>query len=131
MLSTHVMQEVENTCQRVLVISRGKLVANSPVQSLLQQALELRSVHLEVVGNGVESGLAKIEGISEVQSEGIRDGRKRYRLSVTAESDPRPEIFRMAKSSDWVLWELHEERPRLEDVFHGLTAESASAGDGS
>ncbi len=131
LLSTHVMQEVENTCQRVLVISRGKLVANSPVQSLLQQALELRSVHLEVEGNGVESGLAKIEGISEVQSEGIRDGRKRYRLSVTAEADPRPEIFQMAKSSDWVLWELHEERPRLEDVFHDLTAESAGAGDGS
>lgn len=131
LLSTHVMQEVENTCQRVLVISRGKLVANSPVQSLLQQALELRTVHLEVEGNGVESGLAQIEGITEVHSEGIRDGRKSYRLSVTAEADPRPEIFRMAKSSDWVLWELHEERPRLEDVFHGLTAESVSAGDGS
>ena len=126
LLSTHVMQEVENTCERVLVISRGKLVANSPVQDLLQQALELRRVHLEVEGNGIESGLAQIEGISDVQSEGIREGRKRYLLSVSAESDPRPEIFQMAKSSDWVLWELHEERPRLEDVFHGLTAENAT-----
>ena len=126
LLSTHVMQEVENTCQRVLVISRGKLVANSPVRDLLQQALELRNVHLEVQGNGVESGLAEIEGITEVHSEGLRDGRKRYRLSVTAEADPRPDIFRMAKSKDWILWELHEERPRLEDVFHGLTAETAT-----
>ncbi len=131
LLSTHVMQEVENTCERVLVISRGKLVANSPVQDLLQQAMELRSIHLEVEGNGVESGLATIEEITEVHSHGIRDGRKHYRLSVTAEADPRPEIFRLAKSNDWVLWELHEERPRLEDVFHELTAEPATAGDGS
>ena len=71
LLSTHVMQEVENTCQRVLVISRGKLVANSPVQDLLQQALELRRVYLEVQGNGIESGLAEIDGITEILSEGI------------------------------------------------------------
>ena len=131
LLSTHVMQEVENTCERVLVISRGKLVANSPVQDLLQQAMALRRVHLEVEGNGIESGLAQLDGISEVQSEGIQDGRKRYLLSVTAEADPRPEIFHLAKSNDWVLWELHEERPRLEDVFHELTTESGAPGDES
>ena len=129
LLSTHVMQEVENTCERVLVISRGKLVANSPVQDLLQQALELRSVHLEVEGSGVESGLSEIEAITDIQSEGVREGRKHYRLSITAESDPRPEIFQMAKLKDWVLWELHEERPRLEDVFHELTSESIAAGE--
>ena len=131
LLSTHVMQEVENTCERVLVISRGKLVANSPVQDLLQQALELRRVYLEVEGNGIESGLAEIAGITEILSEGIEDGRKRYRLSVTADAEPRPEIFQMAKANDWVLWELHEERPRLEDVFHDLTAESVATGDDS
>ncbi len=131
LLSTHVMQEVENTCERVLVISRGKLVANSPVQDLLQQAMALRRVHLEVEGNGIESGLARLDGISEVQSEGIQNGRKRYLLSVTAEADPRPEIFLMAKSNDWVLWELYEERPRLEDVFHELTTESGASGDES
>ena len=107
------------------------MVANSPVQDLLQQALELRRVYLEVEGNGIESGLAQIAGITEILSEGIEDGRKRYRLSVTADTDPRPEIFQMAKANDWVLWELHEERPRLEDVFHDLTAESVATGDGS
>ncbi len=126
LLSTHVMQEVENTCERALVISRGKLVANSPVRDLLQRALGIRQVHLEVEGNGVEAGLAEIEGITELHNEGALNSRKRYRLSVNSESDPRPDIFQMAKAKDWVLWELHEERPRLEDVFHGLTAESIS-----
>ena len=123
LLSTHVMQEVENTCERVLVISRGKLVANSPVQDLLQQALELRTVHLEVEGDNVEAGLARVDGITAVESQGVEAGRKSYRLSVAADADPRGDIFGMAKSRGWTLWELHEERPRLEDVFHHLTAE--------
>ncbi len=126
LLSTHVMQEVENTCERVLVISRGKLVANSAVRDLLQQAMELRSVHVEVEGDEVEAGLARIESIAEVESEGAEGGRKRYRIGVAGESDPRADIFRMAKSRNWTLWELHEERARLEDVFHNLTAETVS-----
>lgn len=121
LLSTHVMQEVENTCQRVLVISQGNLVANSPVQELLQQALELRSVFLEVEGAQVEKGLASLESIAEVEPLESETGRKRYRVSMSGEADPRADIFNLAKSRDWVLWELHEERPRLEDVFHNLT----------
>ncbi len=126
LLSTHVMQEVENTCQRVLVISRGKLVANSPVQSLLDEALVGRTVQLEVEGNGIEAGLAQIDGISAVASERNEAGRKHYRLDVEPHADPRSDIFLMAKSKDWVLWELHEVRPRLEDVFHDLTSEDDS-----
>ena len=126
LLSTHVMQEVENTCERVLVISRGKLVANSAVPDLLKQALELRSVHIEVEGDGVEAGLATIDAIAEAASEGVEDGRKRYRLKVAGDDDPRADIFRLAKARGWTLWELREERPRLEDVFHNLTAQAAS-----
>ena len=52
------------------------------------------------------------------------DGRKRYVVSVSGDTDIRPEIFSLAKKLDWVLWELHEDRARLEDVFHSLTAEA-------
>ena len=128
LLSTHVMQEVENTCERVLVIRRGKLVANSPVQDLLQQTLELRTVHLEVEGENVEAGLADVEGVTSIERMGIESGRKRYSLSVSAEADPRGDIFELAKNRNWTLWELHEERPRLEDVFHHLTAEGERSG---
>ena len=50
---------------------------------------------------------------------------------MSAEADPRGDIFELAKSRDWTLWELHEERPRLEDVFHHLTAEGGRTGDES
>ena len=121
LLSTHVMQEVENTCQRVLVISQGNLVANSPVDELLQQAMELRSVYLEAEGNQIESGLATLDSISEVEPLESDGGRKRYRISMSGDVDARADIFHLAKKRDWILWELHEERPRLEDVFHSLT----------
>lgn len=129
LLSTHVMQEVENTCERVLVISRGKLVANSPVAELLKRALQSRSVHIEVEGDGVEAGLATIDAIAEAASEGAENGRKRYRLKVAGDDDPRADIFRLAKARGWTLWELREERPRLEDVFHNLTATAQAASD--
>ena len=62
MLSTHVMQEVENTCERILLISRGKLVADSPVKDLLQRAQGIRTVHIEVEGAEVERALESMEG---------------------------------------------------------------------
>ena len=123
MLSTHVMQEVENTCERILLISRGRLVADSPVKELLQRAQGIRTVHIEVEGNDVERPLSSLEGVADVERNEPVDGRKRY--TITADdgvTDLRPDIFRLAKQRDWVLWELREDRARMEDVFVSLTA---------
>ncbi|MDP6798668.1 MAG: ATP-binding cassette domain-containing protein [SAR202 cluster bacterium] len=127
LLSTHVMQEVENTCERVLVISRGKLVANNEVQELLAHAKGLRSVDLEVEGENVESGLAAIDSISSVEPEAPVENRKRYKISMADDGDPRPDIFALAVKRNWVIWELHEVQPRLEDVFHDLTVPAEDA----
>ena len=129
LLSTHVMQEVESTCGRVLVISRGRLVADSPVQDLLVRAQGIRSVHVEVEGNEVETALRGLPSVTDVQREEPVDGRKRYVVSVSGDDDLRPEIFQLAKKRDWVLWELREGRARLEDVFHTLTTEGEGASE--
>ena len=121
LLSTHVMAEVEATCERVLVINRGTLVADSPVQDLLRRAQGLRSIYVEVEGNEVETALQKLPSVDSVERREPIEGRKRYVVSGTGDDDLRPEIFRLAKKRDWVLWELREERARLEDVFHALT----------
>ena len=123
MLSTHVMQEVENTCERILLISRGKLVADSSVKDLLQRAQGIRTVHIEVEGAEVERALESMDGVSDIERSDPIDGRKRYTITATDhETDLRPEIFRLAKNRDWVLWELREDRARMEDVFYSLTA---------
>ena len=124
LLSTHVMQEVENTCKRVLVISNGRLVEDSSVEDLLVRAQGMRTVNLEIEGNEIESNLRKLDNVEAVERHAPIDGRKRYSVSVVGDTDIRPEIFRLAKRRDWVLWELHEERARLEDVFHRLTTQS-------
>lgn len=123
LLSTHIMQEVEITCERVLVISKGKLVADSPVQDLLSHAGGAHTVHIEVEGDRIESGLATISVIKDVERLDPIEGRKRYVLTIEGDADPRPEVFQVAKKRGWVLWELHQDRAKLEDVFHALTAE--------
>ena len=123
MLSTHVMQEVENTCERILLISRGKLVADSPVKELLQRAQGIRTIHIEVEGAEVEKSLESLEGVAEIERNDPVDGRKRYTITADgSETDLRPDIFQLAKRRDWVLWELREDRARMEDVFYTLTA---------
>ena len=123
MLSTHVMQEVENTCERILLISRGRLVADSPVKELLQKAQGIRTVHIEVEGNDVERSLSSLKGIADIERSDPVDGRKRYTITADDhQTDLRPEIFRLAKQRDWVLWELREDRARMEDVFYSLTS---------
>ena len=128
LLSTHVMQEVESTCERVLVISHGRLVADSSVEDLLKGAEDVRTVSVEVEGARVETGLLGLRNVESVRREDSVAGRRRYVVSFVGDEDPRPEIFRLAKAQDWVLWELHEEKARMEDVFHSLTAER-STGD--
>ena len=128
MLSTHVMQEVENTCERILLISRGRLVADSPVKELLQRAQGIRTVHIEVEGNDVEKPLSSLEGVADIERSDPVDGRKRYTITADShETDLRPEIFRLAKQRDWVLWELREDRARMEDVFYSLTSPGQQA----
>ena len=123
LLSTHVMQEVETTCERVLLINKGRLLADSPVPELLRRARGVRSVIVEVQGNEVETGLKRLPDVESVERLEPVDGRKRYSISSSGDEDLRPHIFRLAKQRDWVLWELREETARLEDVFHSLTTE--------
>ena len=123
LLSTHVMGEVETTCERVLVISRGQLVADNTVDELLRRTKGLRSVFVEVEGNEVETNLSRLDNVQSVERHEPVDSRKRYLVTSVGDQDPRPEIFELAKRRDWVLWELREERARLEDVFHSLTTE--------
>ena len=129
LISTHVMQEVEVTCERVLVITRGRLVADSLVRDLLRRAKGTRSVFVEVEGKEVETALRKLSSVKSVERQDPVDGRKRYVVSASGDQDPRPEIFHLAKRRDWVLWELREETAHLEDVFHSLTTEQESEGE--
>jgi ABC-2 type transport system ATP-binding protein len=121
LLSTHVLPEVQFTCSRLLIINRGKIVADGAVDTLVGQASSGVRVSVEASGSELEEHLASLPGVNGVERRETTDGR--VKLSVTAAgSDIRPRIFELAKSRGWVLYELHQEAGSLEDLFRQLTA---------
>ena len=124
LLSTHVMQEVEATCERILLINRGRLVADDSVQELLTRARGMRRLFVEAEGNQIESKLNVLDGLGSIRRLDPIENRKRYELTVSGDADLRPQVFNVAKKEGWTRWELHEEASTLEDVFHVLTEEA-------
>ncbi|MDE0393562.1 MAG: ATP-binding cassette domain-containing protein [Gammaproteobacteria bacterium] len=125
LLSTHVMQEVEATCSRLLILNRGRLAADGSVQDLLARRTGAAQYVVEVEGEGAEAvaALVDLDGVLGHSAEAV-DGRVRVTLEVSGEHELRPTIFSLAKERGWTLWELHRERVSLEQVFHDLTQES-------
>ncbi len=121
LLSTHVLGEIEGTCDRLLVINRGKLIADDPVSTISRRVRSSQSVVVEVQGRSVEKTLRKLKNITDLEREDRIGDRKRFLLTFDGGDDPRPDIFRMAKDQNWVLWELRESELKLQDVFQALT----------
>jgi len=121
MLSTHVLSEVQHTCSRLLIINRGKLVADGSVDALVNQATAGVRIDVEVAGAHVESRLAALPGVQGVDAHQTPDGRWRAQVTAAANADLRPRIFEAAKAEGWTLYELHQETGSLEDLFRQLT----------
>ena len=123
LLSTHVLSEVQHMCSRLLVISRGKIVADGPVDLLMQQAEGTVEIAVELAGEGAADALTTLPGVRRV-SPAAEAANGRVALTVTADrtTDLRPEIFALAKARGWTLYELHQEAGSLEDLFHQLTS---------
>lgn len=121
LLSTHILPEVELLCSRVLIIDRGRIVAEGTPQALRDrwQGQVGVSVELEGESPGAAEALAQIPGVEEVRAEGTARGR--FALECTQGSDPRAAIFRLAVERGWTLVGLTVERASLEDVFVRLT----------
>jgi ABC-2 type transport system ATP-binding protein len=121
-LSTHVLSEVRQTCTRLLIINRGKIVADGPVDDLVAQASGVRRIVVEAEGQGVADGLGSLSGVQNVVSgQPGAAGRVAVTITTGGAGDLRPEIFAMARDRNWVLYELHQEAGSLEDLFLELT----------
>jgi ABC-2 type transport system ATP-binding protein len=127
-LSTHVLSEVQHTCSRVIIINRGRIVADGG--ELVSRASQGASVHVEARGTGVEERLGALPGVRNVERADASmdaDGRVRVTLSVEGDEDIRPDVFELAKREGWTLFELHLEAGTLEDLFRQLTAAEDAA----
>ncbi len=122
LLSTHVLPEIQHVCSRLLIINRGRLVADGPVADLVGRAKGGAHLSVEIAGTGVAERLQALPGVRGVELHEQGEGRIRASLAVSGESDLRPHIFELAKAEGWTLYELHQEAGSLEDLFHELTA---------
>ena len=121
-LSTHVLSEVQQTCSRLLIINRGKIVADGAVDRLIAQAAGAVEIAVEASGAGVAEALGKLPGVRRVTPAAVPvDGRVAVTLTVDGARDLRPEIFALAQARGWTLYELHRQAGTLEELFHQLT----------
>lgn len=129
-LSTHILSEVQSTCDRVVIINRGKIVADSSLADLQRDLEGKPTIMVELLGGeeNVEEKLATVESVEDVRelfpSEAV--GRC-FRLTSAAGSDPREDVFKCAVESGWSIIGLSREVRSLEEVFHSLTIDNKTA----
>jgi ABC-2 type transport system ATP-binding protein len=125
LLSTHILPEVEAVCDRVLIIDRGRIVAEGTPAELRGKLAGSPIVRVAVRGNvPARDALASLPGVAAVDIEEA-PGETRVRVLCARDADPREEIFRLAVERGWVLRELSREALSLEDVFVRLTRHEA------
>ncbi len=121
LLSTHVLPEVQFTCSRLLIINRGRIVADGPVDDLVARARGAARIVVEAAGERIADRLAALPGVASVETHEPTDGRARATVTAASAEDLRPRIFELAKAEQWTLFELHREAGSLEDLFRELT----------
>jgi ABC-2 type transport system ATP-binding protein len=125
-LSTHILSEVEATCDRVVIINKGKIVADGSTQDLKRESRAEYSLNVSLKGGdseAVQSVLSPVKGISEIQQTGTENGTRSFRLLCRTHEDIREKVYRKIKEQDWVLLEFSQEMKSLEKIFRELTME--------
>ena len=115
LLSTHIMQEVEAICDRVIIISKGQIVADDTAK-ILQQDLQHQTVYVEFDNNVSAAQLKKIPNASKVEA--LNNG---WLIESLSNTDLRKEVAQFAQAQDWLILTLNIEQKTLEEVFKELT----------
>jgi ABC-2 type transport system ATP-binding protein len=126
LLSTHILPEVDAVCDRVLIIDRGRIVAEGAPQELRRRLAATSFLRVELRGR--VDAVADLQGVPGVVSAEVSESEEvtRARVQCASGEDPSEEIFRLAVAKGWVLRELAREALSLEDVFVRLTRQEPS-----
>ena len=124
-LSTHILSEVEATCDRVVIISNGKVVANGTTKELKGQSEHAHQINIELSGGDeteVKDTLGNVPGVThtEVVAAG---GLLQVSVSGDSHEDLRPRLYQAVKAQPWTLLGFNQEIKTLENIFRELTKE--------
>ena len=125
--STHILSEAEATCDRVVIIDRGKIVADGSTESLKASAGDKKHIYLSLQNadfKSVDATLSSVDGITGITRIEQTDSRLDVRLEFESSVDLRAVIYHEIKQTDWVLLDFHQKAQSLENIFRDLTMES-------
>ena len=128
-LSTHILPEVAQTCQRVVIINKGRVVAIDTPDNLTARLRGSETMYLQVDANGADalSHLTMVPGVTRVVESDRRDGMVGFEVDSESGRDVRRDLARAVINSGWGLLEMRPMRMSLEDVFLSLTTDEAAA----
>ena len=126
-LSTHILSEAEATCDRIVIINQGKIVADGSAEGL-KKSVSLANVISLLLQNAdfksVEKELSAISGVDNITRIEESDHQLLVHISCQASADLRPDIYQRIKKTDWTMLDFHQETQSLEAIFRTLTKEN-------
>ena len=125
LMSSHILQEIQATVNRIIIIHKGEIVADGTNEELMSGFMGNTKLTLEIKNaedNTVKALTEKIPSISLVDTT-TRNGSQILHLEYPKEKDPREELFQYAIDSNWVVTEMSPHSVNLESIFRTLTME--------
>lgn len=123
-LSTHILSEAEATCDRIVIINNGKIVADGTTDELRREAgsdyivqISLQNVNFDAVKESFQ-GISDVNDVILISKE---NGTIDFHLACKGNKDIRPDIYEIIKNNNWPLLEFHRETRTLETIFRELT----------
>ena len=121
-LSTHILPEVEATCDRILIINKGKIVADGTSQNLRKQAEGRQVLSVRIEGADPKTIQSSLQGLSSIQSVEILSlDDHRFEVQSVPEHKSNREVFELCVNQKWTLLEMIPHETKLEDIFRDLT----------
>ena len=119
LISTHILSEVELTCDRVLIINKGKMIGNNTPLELSEKIKSSTTISLELKSqdHDIRDTISNISGIKKVTLEKEEDDWKFFRIRVDYGNDLREEIMNLGNKRNWLIREIHYQRSNLEDAY--------------
>jgi ABC-2 type transport system ATP-binding protein len=126
-ICTHILSEAEATCDRIVIINRGRIVADGSTETIKQTASGEYMINICLQNTdfkSVERELSSLDGVVGIAPGIEEEGTLRVRITCKSSADVRGELYRRIKQTDWILLEFHKETGSLENIFRRLTQEN-------
>ena len=131
LMSSHILQEIQATVDRIIIIDKGNIVADGTSEELISDSQGKTQLHLDVINaeeNDIQDMKAVIPSVSVKKIKKLEES-----VNITLEyqntSDPRKDIFNYAVEKGWILTEMTLTRKNLEDIFRNLTGQGTGGTD--